>query len=85
MPHMQPKAVKGSHREKGLGTKKTIGRRNTSGSFEQGKLVIELWKNAFRDACERLCPIRAGGRECGCLSQVVKLVCLDIQFSKIGP
>ncbi|KAL0385381.1 UNVERIFIED_CONTAM: hypothetical protein Sradi_2932400 [Sesamum radiatum] len=48
--------------------------KNTLGNYEQVSFSIELWKKAFKDACERLCPIRAGGRECGCLSALVILV-----------
>ncbi|KAL0364304.1 UNVERIFIED_CONTAM: hypothetical protein Sangu_0528000 [Sesamum angustifolium] len=71
-PHMQPTITKGSNRSKGSG--KTSGKRNTLGNYEQVNFSIELWKKAFKDACERLCPIRAGGRECGCLSALVILV-----------
>ncbi|KAI3467681.1 hypothetical protein Pfo_024344 [Paulownia fortunei] len=73
-PHMQPTVAKGSYRDRGSGTKKTNGRRNYLGDHEQGNFSIELWKKAFRDACERLCPIQAGGHECGCLSVLVILV-----------
>ncbi|KAK7377703.1 hypothetical protein VNO80_03134 [Phaseolus coccineus] len=41
---------------------------------EQGNLSLDIWKNAFREACERLCPIRAGGHECGCLSVLPRLI-----------
>ncbi|PIN05608.1 hypothetical protein CDL12_21856 [Handroanthus impetiginosus] len=64
-PHMQPTVAKG--------TMKTWGRRNNTGNHEQGKFSTELWKKAFKDACERLCPIRAEGHECGCLSVLVRL------------
>ncbi|KAK6139154.1 hypothetical protein DH2020_027103 [Rehmannia glutinosa] len=73
-PHMHPTVSKGGYRDRGRGTKKTNGRRNYLGDHEQGSFSIELWKKAFRDACERLCPIRAGGHECGCLSALVILV-----------
>lgn len=59
----------------GSSSKKTNGRRYSLGDQEQGNFSIELWKKAFEDACERLCPIRAGGHECGCLP-VARLVCL---------
>ncbi|GFP95859.1 hypothetical protein PHJA_001730100 [Phtheirospermum japonicum] len=74
MPHMLPTVAKGSNRERGRGGKKTSGRRNYLGDHEQGTLSIELWKKAFRDACEKICPIRAVGHECGCLSALVILV-----------
>lgn len=58
------------------------GYKNMSSSCdqEQGNLSLDIWKNAFREACERLCPIRAGGHECGCLSVLPRLVSL---FSSI--
>lgn len=37
------------------------------GDQKQGSFSINLWKNAFQDAFRRLCPVRAGGHECGCL------------------
>ncbi|XP_050375147.1 uncharacterized protein LOC126792726 [Argentina anserina] len=67
-PHMQSAAAKGST------TKKGNGRKNGLGDQEQGNFSIELWKKAFKDACERLCPVRAGGHECGCLSLLAHLV-----------
>ncbi|XP_075494558.1 uncharacterized protein LOC142532178 isoform X1 [Primulina tabacum] len=74
-PHMQPNLAKSSDRtNNSSGMKKSNGRRNNIGNHEQGILAIELWKKAFKDACERLCPIRAGGHECGCLSVLVRLV-----------
>ncbi|KAJ4817727.1 nucleolar-like protein [Rhynchospora pubera] len=44
------------------------------GDSDQGNFSIELWKSAFRDAFGRLCPLRAGGHECGCLPILAKLV-----------
>lgn len=67
-PHMQSAAVKGSS------SRKASGRRNGLGDQEQGNFSIELWKKAFKGACERLCPVRAGGHECGCLPVLAKLV-----------
>ncbi|KAK2636732.1 hypothetical protein Ddye_031524 [Dipteronia dyeriana] len=67
-PHMQPSAAKGSS------SRKTNGRRHGLGDQEQGTFSIELWKKAFKDACERLCPTRAGGHECGCLPLLSKMV-----------
>nr|AMP82933.1 GPT1 [Catalpa bungei] len=65
-PHMQPTVAKD--------IKKTFGRRKNVSNHEQGKFSTELWKKAFKDACERLCPIRAEGHECGCLSVLVRMV-----------
>ncbi|KAH7570466.1 hypothetical protein JRO89_XS05G0110700 [Xanthoceras sorbifolium] len=67
-PHMQSAAAKGSS------SRKTSGRRHGLGDQEQGNFSIELWKKAFKDACERLCPTRAGGHECGCLPVLSKMV-----------
>lgn len=75
---MQPTVAKGSNRERSSGKKNTGSRRNYLGSHEQASFSIELWKKAFKDACERLCPIQAGGHECGCLSALVIMVSLDI-------
>ncbi|XP_010248934.1 PREDICTED: uncharacterized protein LOC104591675 isoform X2 [Nelumbo nucifera] len=44
------------------------------GDQEQGNFSLHLWKEAFRDACEKLCPVRAGGHECGCLPVLARLV-----------
>lgn len=44
------------------------------GEQEKGNFSLELWKKAFNDAYERICPIRAGGHECGCLPVLSRLV-----------
>ncbi|KAJ6321497.1 hypothetical protein OIU77_011550 [Salix suchowensis] len=67
-PHMQSTAVKSSN------SRKTSSRRYGLGDQEQGNFAVDLWKKAFRDACERLCPVRAGGHECGCLPVLSRLV-----------
>ncbi|KAM5568161.1 hypothetical protein ABKV19_015964 [Rosa sericea] len=67
-PHMQSAAAKGSS------TRKANGRKKGLGDHEQGNFSIELWTKAFKDACERLCPVRAGGHECGCLPLLARLV-----------
>ncbi|KAL1187967.1 hypothetical protein V5N11_007510 [Cardamine amara subsp. amara] len=39
-----------------------------------------LQKNAFRDALQRICPMRGAGHECGCLPVLAKMVmemCID--------
>lgn len=71
-PYMQSAAAKGSS------SRKTYGRKYGLGGHEQGNFSMELWKKAFKDACERLCPARAGGHECGCLPLLARLVCLCI-------
>ncbi|XP_076957848.1 uncharacterized protein LOC143633416 [Bidens hawaiensis] len=35
---------------------------------------LELWKIAFKDVCERICPVRAAGHNCGCLSVLSMLI-----------
>ncbi|XP_019187929.1 PREDICTED: uncharacterized protein LOC109182259 isoform X2 [Ipomoea nil] len=44
------------------------------GDQQQGRFSIDLWNNAFRDAFNRLCPVRAGGHECGCLPVLARRV-----------
>lgn len=44
------------------------------GDPKQGSFSIDLWKNAFEDASKRLCPVRAGGHECGCLLVLARMV-----------
>lgn len=39
----------------------------TLGDQQQGSFSINLWRNAFEDALLRLCPVRSGGHDCGCL------------------
>lgn len=72
-PHMQPAAAKSS-RTIGSSSRKSNGNKHVLRDQEQGNNSIELWKKAFKDACERLCPIRAGGHECGCLPVLARLV-----------
>ncbi|KAG8057190.1 hypothetical protein GUJ93_ZPchr0002g26445 [Zizania palustris] len=44
------------------------------GDQQQGNFSIHLWNTAFHDALSRICPLRAGGHECGCLPVLAKLV-----------
>ncbi|KAK7288597.1 hypothetical protein RIF29_02063 [Crotalaria pallida] len=37
------------------------------------KLLLTSVSLAFNDACERLCPLRGGGHECGCLPVIARL------------
>ncbi|KAJ0259341.1 Nucleolar protein gar2-like protein [Hirschfeldia incana] len=41
---------------------------------KQGASSISLWKNAFGDALQRLCPMRGAGHECGCLPVLARMV-----------
>lgn len=73
-PHMQSSAAKCSGKTKDLKPRKTERWKNGLGDQEQGSFAIDLWKKAFKDACESLCPSRAGGHECGCLHLLPRLV-----------
>jgi hypothetical protein len=68
-PHMQSPAAD-------LPSNKTSGRLlgPALGDQQQGSFSINLWKNAFKDALQRLCPVRAGGHECGCLPIIARMV-----------
>ncbi|XP_024031104.1 uncharacterized protein LOC21410700 isoform X3 [Morus notabilis] len=59
-----------------LSNNKSIGRLlgPALGDQKQGSFSINLWKNAFQDAAQRLCPVRAGGHECGCLPVLARMV-----------
>ncbi|CAH1414878.1 unnamed protein product [Lactuca virosa] len=72
-PHMQASSTNATGKMMGLSSKKTSGSKNGLGN-QQGNLSVELWKKAFKDTCERLCPTRAGGHECGCLPVLPRLV-----------
>lgn len=73
-PHMQNTASNSGGRSMSPSVEKTYARRCSLGDQEQGNFSIELWKKAFKDSCERLCPVRAGGHECGCLPLLARLV-----------
>ncbi|XP_061356295.1 uncharacterized protein LOC133300730 [Gastrolobium bilobum] len=73
-PHMQLVDAKVTHKDVGSASKESSRRMSSSCDQEQGDLSLDIWKNAFREACERLCPIRAGGHECGCLSVLPRLI-----------
>ncbi|GFY98281.1 nucleolar protein gar2-like protein [Actinidia rufa] len=59
-----------------LNANKTHGRLSgpALGDQQQGNFSINLWKNAFQDAFKRLCPVRGGGHECGCLPVLARMV-----------
>ncbi|XP_027358816.1 uncharacterized protein LOC113867616 isoform X2 [Abrus precatorius] len=71
-PHMQNTSL--TNMEVGSVSRKNYRRTSSSCDQEQGNLSLYIWKNAFREASERLCPIRAGGHECGCLSMLPRLI-----------
>ncbi|CAN4082975.1 unnamed protein product [Withania somnifera] len=72
-PHMQFVTTKTS-KTRGSRVKKTYGSRHSLGDQQQGKFSVKLWKRALKDACVRLCPLRATGHKCGCLPVLPKLV-----------
>ena len=71
---MQSTAAKGIPRVVDSGYNKTC--QTTSGSLEHEQVhtSVKLWKTAFMDVCERICPVRAAGHDCGCLSILSMLV-----------
>lgn len=71
---MQCTAEKVMDRGIGSGSRKNFGRTSSSGEQDQVNFSLDHWKKAFKDACERLCPVRAGGHECGCLLLLARLV-----------
>ncbi|CAH8358411.1 unnamed protein product [Eruca vesicaria subsp. sativa] len=46
----------------------------SNSSEKQGNFSISLWNNAFREALQRLCPVRGSGNECGCLPVLARMV-----------
>ncbi|XP_042494370.1 uncharacterized protein LOC122073803 [Macadamia integrifolia] len=73
-PHMQSTTGKVTDTHLSASSRKGYGRRSSLGDQDQGSFSLELWKKAFKDACERLCPVRAGGHQCGCLPVLARLV-----------
>lgn len=73
---MQSVAAKAIDNDISSGSVKSYTRTSSSCDQEQGSISLDLWKKAFRDACERLCPVRAGGHDCGCLPVLARLVIL---------
>lgn len=68
-PHMQSGAI-----QKGIILDSHKIYQRTSSSGDEGTFSLELWKKAFKDACERICPVRAEGHECGCLPILSRLI-----------
>ncbi|KAK7380998.1 hypothetical protein VNO78_33520 [Psophocarpus tetragonolobus] len=71
-PHMQH--TKFVNKEVISASRKSYKRTSSSCDKEQSNLSLYIWKNAFRESCERICPIRAGGHECGCLPMLSRLI-----------
>ncbi|XP_055803205.1 uncharacterized protein LOC129872296 [Solanum dulcamara] len=73
-PHMQSGAAKEIRESMHSLISKVYRRTASSDNEERGSYSSELWKKAFKDACERICPVRAGGHSCGCLRFLSKLI-----------
>lgn len=72
-PHMQSINESSEHKT-ASNKKKNFGRKPSLGDKKNENFSIEVWKKAFSTACERLCPVRAEGHECGCLPMLARLV-----------
>ncbi|KAI7733947.1 hypothetical protein M8C21_005333 [Ambrosia artemisiifolia] len=73
-PYMQSAAAKAIVRIVDSESSKSSKKTSTPRSQEQANFSMELWKTAFMDACERICPVRAEGHDCGCLPVLSRLV-----------
>ncbi|KAI3725944.1 hypothetical protein L1987_65740 [Smallanthus sonchifolius] len=73
-PYMQSAAAKAIIRIVDSESSKSFKKTSSPRSQAQANFSMELWKTAFMDACERICPVRAGGHDCGCLPVLSKLV-----------
>ncbi|XP_066355278.1 uncharacterized protein [Miscanthus floridulus] len=72
-PHMQSANITGDLKSS-PNPKKSYGRITVVGNQQQATISMDIWKKAFKEASERLCPVRAAGHECGCLPMLTKLV-----------
>lgn len=73
---MQSEAMKEIHGD----TDSYSWRTSSSSDQERVNFSLDLWKKAFKDVCERLCPVRAAGHECGCLPVLACLVTIYCIF-----
>ncbi|KAG9158964.1 hypothetical protein Leryth_013343 [Lithospermum erythrorhizon] len=73
-PHMQSGAANAVRRSMPSDLNKVYSRTSTSSEQERVSFSLELWKRAFNDACERICPVRAAGHKCGCLPVLSRLI-----------
>ncbi|CAI9766698.1 unnamed protein product [Fraxinus pennsylvanica] len=73
-PHMQSGVANEICTSMSSDSIKFYGRTSSSGDQQLEKFSSELWKKAFRDAYERICPVQAGGHECGCLPVLSRLI-----------
>lgn len=54
--------------------KKIYERESSLGEKTHASCSFQIWKIAFQDAREMLCPVRAEGHECGCLPMLAKQI-----------
>ncbi|KAE8710048.1 F28J7.14 protein, putative isoform 1 [Hibiscus syriacus] len=73
-PHMQTVSRKEIDKSLSSGSSKSYGRIRSSSNQDRVNFSLDHWKKAFKDACEKLCPVRAAGHECGCLCLLSKLI-----------
>ncbi|KAI3919560.1 hypothetical protein MKX01_018383 [Papaver californicum] len=73
-PYMQPAPGKSCERRMSSSIRGRYERQSSLCAQEQVNFSLDLWKKAFKDARERLCPVRASGHECGCLPLLARLV-----------
>ncbi|KAI4375376.1 hypothetical protein MLD38_013255 [Melastoma candidum] len=73
-PHMQTTVAKSVGMRASPGSAKSNRKVTHTEELDQVDISMEIWKRAFKDACGRLCPVRGGGHECGCLPVLAKLV-----------
>ncbi|CAI8612146.1 unnamed protein product [Vicia faba] len=73
-PHMQLVDAKITHNDVSSVINKSLTKMSSLHGQEMGNLSLDIWKNAFKESCERICPVRALGHECGCLSVLPRLV-----------
>ncbi|KAI4366798.1 hypothetical protein MLD38_022622 [Melastoma candidum] len=57
-----------------LGSGKSNGDVINENNVGHGDFSLEIWRTAFKDALRRLCPVRSGAHECGCLQMLPRLV-----------
>ncbi|KAI3666024.1 hypothetical protein L6452_44662 [Arctium lappa] len=67
-PYMQTTTAKGIVR-RAVDSESNKMCERSPGSYDQEQVnsSLELWKTAFVDVCEKICPVRAAGHDCGCL------------------
>lgn len=77
---MQLVDAKITHNDVSSVNSKSLTKMSSLQGQETGNLSLDIWKNAFKESCERICPVRALGHECGCLSVLPRLVSSSSSF-----